>query len=299
MKYHGLMKKITLAVLAGVLSANASASFMTITAGGGFNEYTEDLAQGQASTEYVSMMADGTLVADADQSDANVHQGLRWGGNDAYSSLILENFAPDIDALDTAYAISALTHNNFEISAQFAWGTLASIAGSLDFSSALSGGIAAGFGSSTVVDDFTSGVTGEFNIDFTETDNMATIDDCAAVDEDVNTSSGDHVFTSACDDYFDFSVDNPEPLPDTLPFSVPFYIDGEHYALTVFFSEDGVSPIDHDRLWTEEDKSSTFYTMVILSKVPEPHTLLLVGAGLFGLSFGQRKNKNKNKNKKG
>ena len=293
MKYHGLMKKITLGILAGVLSANASATYMSIAAGGGFNQYTEDLAQGSASTEYVSQMPDGTLVRDADQSGATVHEGLRWGGSGAYSSLVLENYAPDIDALDTAYAISSLTHNNFDISANYAWLMSASIAGTLDFTSTHAGGISAGFGSAIVVDDFASGVTGEFNIDFKETYNTTSIDTCERVSDDVDASSGDHVFTSACDDYFDFSVNNPDPLPDTLPFSIPFYIDGEHFALTVFFSEDGVSPIDHDRLWTEEEKSSTFYTMVSLSRVPEPETLLLLGMGLFGLGVRQRKENKK------
>ncbi|WP_281556989.1 THxN family PEP-CTERM protein [Thalassomonas sp. RHCl1] len=289
MKYHGLMKKITLGILAGVLSANANATYLSIAAEGGFNHYTEDLAQGTASTEYVSQMPDGTLVRDADQSGgATVHDGLRWGGNGTYSSLVLENFAPDIDALDTAYAVSAITHNNFDISAQFAWLVTASIAGSLEFSSTHSGGIAAGFGSTTVVDDFTSDVSTEFNIDFKETYNTSSTDTCERVSDDVDPSSGDHVYVSACDDYFDFSVDNPDPLPDSLPFSIPFYIDGEHFALTVFFSEDGATPIDRDRLWTEEEKTSTFYTMVSLSRVPEPETLLLLGMGLLGLGCKRR-----------
>ncbi|WDE05002.1 THxN family PEP-CTERM protein [Thalassomonas viridans] len=279
MKNTGWIKNLTALALASAFSFGANATFMTATSTGGFiykdaGEFTD--VNGNAIENPV---------------DGQIYDGVRWGGNGAYSSLILESFSVDIDALDTNYMISSLTHNNFRISADFDWLTEADIAGSIDFSSANSGGIAAGFGNSFVVDDFSSTATSDFDIEFTETFNRANPADCSAVDEDGIDGGDKHTFTTGCDDYFDYSIDNPDPLPDVMPFAVPFYIDGKHYALTIFtsFDADGSTVISQDRVWTEEETSTTVYTFARLTEVPEPSMIALFGLGLLGLGFSKRK----------
>lgn len=279
----GLMKSMTAIALASALSFAANATYMTATSLGGF--VSKDAG------EFTNL--DGTAHADQTNDGTVVHEGVRWGGNDAYSSLILEDFEVNIDSLDTNYMLSALTHNNFRISASFDWLTNADIAGAIAFSSDNTGGIAAGFGNSFVFDDFTANATSDFDIEFKETFNTDTVDSCSAVDEDGIAGGDKHTFVTGCDDYFDYSIDNPEPLPDTMPFAVPFYIDGKHYALTIFtsFDADGSTPITDGRIWTEEETSTTIYTFARLTEVPEPSMIALFGLGLLGLSFSKRKAK--------
>lgn len=281
MKNIGLMKNLTAIAIASVISFGANATFMTATSDGGF--VLKDAG------EFTNL--DGTVHADQTNDGTVKHEGVRWGGDGAFSSLILEDFAPDIDALDTNYMLSALTHNNFRISASFAWLTNADILGMIGFSSTNTGGIAAGFGSSTVADAFTANASSEFDIGFTETFNHADVGDCAPVDEDGVAGGATHTFTTGCDDYFDFSIDNPDPLPDTLPFAIPFYIDGKHYALTIFssFDADGSTILPPTRIWTEEETSTTLYTFARLTEIPEPSTIALFGLGLLGLSFTKRR----------
>jgi len=281
MKNTGWIKNLTALAIASAFSFGANATYMTATSTGGF-VYKD-------AGEFTNL--DGSAHADQTNDGTVIHDGVRWGGNGSYSSLILEGFSVDIDALDTNYMISALTHNNFRISADFEWLTEADIAGSIDFSSSNSGGIAAGFGNSFVVDDFTSTATSDFDIGFTETFNRTDPTKCSAVDEDGIAGGDSHNFVTGCDDYFDYSIDNPDPLPDVMPFAVPFYIDGKHYALTIFtsFDADGSTVIGQDRVWTEEETSTTVYTFARLTEVPEPSMIALFGLGLLGLGFSKRK----------
>ena len=281
MKNIGLMKNMTAIALASALSFGANATFMTATSNGGF--VLKDAG------EFTNL--DGTVHADQTNDGTVKHAGVRWGGDGAYSSLILEDFAPDIDALDTNYMLSALTHNNFRISAAFPWLTHADILGMIAFSSTNTGGIAAAFGSSTVADAFTANAMSDFDIGFTETFNRTDVDDCDAVDEDGVAGGDTHTFVTGCDDYFDYSIDNPAPLPDTLPFAIPFYIDGGHYALTIFssFDSDGSTVLPPGRVWTEEETATTVYTFARLSEIPEPSTLAIFALGLIGLSFSRKK----------
>ncbi|WDE02793.1 PEP-CTERM sorting domain-containing protein [Thalassomonas viridans] len=279
MKNIAFMKNLLAIVLASSLSFGANATFMTIEADGGFvmkdaGEYT---------------LLDGS--ADPDQTDGVKHAGVRWGGDGAFSSLILENFTPDIDALDTAYMLSKLTHNNFVISAEFIWLTTAEILGDLSFTSTNTGGIASAIGSSIVTDAFTADATSDFNIGFKETFNQAVVGDCSPEDEDGVAGGPSHVFTSACDDYFDYSVDNTAPLPDTLPFTIPFYIDGVSYALEIYisFDADGSTMLPPGRIWTEEELSTDLYTFARLHAIPEPSTLAIFALTLMGLVFSQRR----------
>ena len=281
MKNIGLIKNMTAIALASALSFGANATFMTATSDGGF--VMKDAG------EFIN--ADGTVHADQTNDGTVKHAGVRWGGDGAFSSLVLEDFAPDIDALDTNYMLSALTHNNFVISAAFPWLTSADILGMIAFSSTNTGGIATAFGSSVVADAFTANAMSDFDIGFTETFNEA-IPDCDPVDEDGVAGGATHTFMSGCDDYFDFSIDNPAPLPDTLPFAIPFYIDGGHYALTIFssFDADGSTVLPPGRIWTKEEESTTLYTFARLSEIPEPATLALFALGILGLSLSKRKN---------
>ena len=282
MKNIGLMKNMTAIALVSAMSFGANATFMTATSNGGF--VFKDAG------EYIN--GDGTVDADQTNDGTVKHDGIRWGGDGAYSSLVLEDFAPDIDALDTNYMLSALTHNNFRISDTFPWLTSADILGMIAFTSTNTGGIAAGFGSSTVTDAFTANAMSDFDIGFTETPNTSNVAGCAPVDEDGVAGGATHTFITNCDDYFDYSIDNPAPLPDTLPFAIPFYIDGKHYALTIFssFDVDGSTILPPGRVWTEEEKSTTLYTFARLSEIPEPSTLAIFALGLLGLSFsGNRK----------
>jgi hypothetical protein len=283
--------KFAIGTLVAALSMSANATFMTATADGGFvvkdaGEWVELDGVTASTGTVIDLNGDGIDIL-----DPTVHAGVRWGGAGKYSSLILEDFAPDIDALDTNYALSALTHNNFSISADFDWLTYASIMGHISFSSAFSGGIAAGFGNSFVVDDFEADAVSQFNINFKETYNMASTDDCSAVDEDGVAGGDSHVFVTGCDDYFDYSIDNPDPLPDSMPFAVPFYIDGAHYALTIFASldADGSTLLPQGRFWTEENKSTTIYTFARLTEVPEPSMIALFGLGAFALGVARRR----------
>ncbi|WDD99487.1 PEP-CTERM sorting domain-containing protein [Thalassomonas actiniarum] len=281
MKNIGLMKNMTAIALTSALSFGANATFMTATSNGGF--VMKDAG------EFINL--DGTLHADQTNDGTVKHAGVRWGGDGAYSSLVLEDFAPDIDALDTNYMLSALTHNNFRISAAFPWLTNADILGMIAFTSTNTGGIAAGFGNSTVADAFTANAMSDFDIGFTETFNTSTVAGCEPVDEDGVAGGATHTFVTNCDDYFDFSIDNPAPLPDTLPFAIPFYIDGSHYALTIFssFDVDGSTVLPPGRIWTEEEKSTTLYTFARLSEIPEPSTLAILALGLLGFSLTKRK----------
>ncbi|WP_281557462.1 PEP-CTERM sorting domain-containing protein [Thalassomonas sp. RHCl1] len=280
MKNIALMKNLIAIILASTLSFGANATFMTIEADGGFvmkdaGEYT---------------LLDGS--ADPDQTDGVKHAGVRWGGDGAFSSLILENFMPDIDLLDTPYMISKLTHNNFVISAEFLpWLTEAEILGDLMFTSTNTGGIATAFGSSIIADAFTADASSEFGIGFKETFNQSLPANCSAEDEDGVPGGPSHVFLSACDDYFDYTVDNTAPLPDTLPFSIPFYIDGTSYALEIYisFDADGSTMLPPGRIWTEEELSTDLYTFVRLTAIPEPSTLAIFGLSLLGLVFSKRR----------
>lgn len=286
--------KLAIGALVAALSMNATASFLTATADGGFVEaQTDSLGWvGTTGTDAEWIGAGNPIDVNGDAiADATVYEGVRWGGNSAYSSLVLEDFAPSIDALDVNYKLSALTHNNFKISASYDWLTYASILGHISFSSTNSGGIAAGFGNSTVVDDFTADAVSVFNVDFKETFNRTNPDDCSAVDEDGMPGGDNHVFVTGCDDYFDYSINNPDPLPDSMPFAVPFYIDGAHYALTIFASldSDGSTLLPQGRFWTEEQKSTTIYTFARLTEVPEPSMIALFGLGVFALGASRRR----------
>lgn len=282
--------KLAIGTLVAALSMSANASFMTATADGGFvAKDTGEWVKLDGTTPDAGTVID--LNGAAAGGEATVYQGVRWGGNGAYSSLILEDFAPSIDALETNYMLSALTHNNFRISADFDWLTYANILGHISFSSANSGGIAAGFGNSFVVDDFEADAVSTFEIDFTETFNRTDKADCSAVDEDGVAGGDTHTFITGCDDYFDYSIDNPDPLPDVLPFAVPFYIDGSHYALTIFSSldADGSTLLPQGRFWTEEEKSTTIYTFARLTEVPEPSMIALFGLGALALGVTRRR----------
>ncbi|WDE05001.1 PEP-CTERM sorting domain-containing protein [Thalassomonas viridans] len=286
MKHISSMKNITAIALASALSFGANATFMTATSNGGF--VMKDAG------EFINL--DGTVDVDQTNDGTVKHDGIRWGADGDYSSLVLEDFAPDIDALDTNYMLSALTHNNFRIPGpESLWLTMAEILGEISFTSVNSGGIATGFGSAIVADAFTADAMSDFDIDFTETFNTTTIAGCAPVDEDGVAGGDTHTFATNCDDYFDYSIDNPAPLPDTLPFAIPFYIDGGHYALTIFssFDADGSTVLPPGRIWTEEEKSTTLYTFARLSEIPEPSTLAILALGILGLSLSKRKTEQK------
>jgi len=282
--------KFAIGTLVAALSMSANASFMTATADGGFavkdvGEWVELDGETASTGTMIDLDGDGA-------NDANVHAGVRWGGEGRYSSLILEDFAPDIEFLDTNYMLSALTHNNFSISTKFDFLTYANILGHISFDSldGSVGGISNGFSSSTIIDDFEANAVSQFAINFTETFNNP-YGYCETVDEDGLAGGANHVYTTDCDDYFDYSIDNPDPLPDTLPFAVPFYIDGVNYALTIFASmdADGSSLLPAPRFWTEEEKSTTIYTFARLAKVPEPSMIALFGLGAFALGMARRR----------
>jgi len=282
----GMMKKLSAAVIATFMAASANASFLTIEAAGGFTEGT---------------LGNGASATLSDAISPGIYSTVSWGldAGNGLSSLVLEDFTVNVDDVNVNYNVSTLTHNNFAINGGSSlWLASAQIFGLMNLTSDFddgNSGISTAFGSSAIALSFNTAVASIFSIDFTETYNqMGVIGNCTAIDNDGDDGTvGDHVNETACDDYFDYSIENLGGLPNTLPFAIPMHIDGNHYAMTVFatIDEAGTQLLPQDRFWTPEGQSSSIYTWVRLSRVPEPLTLGIMGLGLIGIGAARRKRK--------
>ena len=84
------MTKLAIGTLVASLSMNASASFMTATADGGFVvKDAGEWVQLDGTTPDAGTVID--INGAAPGGEATVYEGVRWGGSGKYSSLILTN----------------------------------------------------------------------------------------------------------------------------------------------------------------------------------------------------------------
>ncbi len=301
MKQTNLIKKLTACVIASAFTVGAHASFIDVAGLGGFNSAFLDSGAEVFAESAATILADPDIATLYDPLPIpGLYQGVRWG-NDAgngQSSLYLTDYSTSIDALDTNYLVSTLTHNNVGLASPSSlWLSSASILGLLGLSNA-DGGIVQGFSSSTIVPGgaFDTMLPTLFDISFEETSNKNNIANCKVQDEDgIGELEGfaiavedRHVNVTACDDYFDYTLNDGNL---SFPFAVPLYISGINYKLNIFATVDaeGLTPIGQNRFWTTEDGETSVYTWVNLQKVPEPASIAILGLTLLGFAAARKR----------
>ena len=269
MKSIGFTKKIAAGLIATAMTMSANATFMTITADGGFTSATTAGDGTAGSIDNISII------------DTSNTSSISWGqetsvGGGLSSLLLTDEKNVMIDALDTNYLLSTLTHINNPITGGSpTYLDKAVIAGSINFSGT----------------QFLASIGTLFDIDFKETRNETSKDACTAPAAGNNGETGPtdtdiHVHLSLCDDRFDYTVDG-----GTFPLTIPLFIGGIQYNLSLFGATDvaGNNLIPDNRFWTQEDGDTNVFTFARLSRVPEPASIAILGLGLLGLASSRKR----------
>ncbi|MGI0119024.1 PEP-CTERM sorting domain-containing protein [Zooshikella sp. RANM57] len=195
-----------------------------------------------------------------------------------------------IDALGVPYELSVLTHNNNVVSITAATLGTAQILGALSVSSSMGvlgdiflktegGDVPLGLLSGGLVLDpdvpddivppaeYPTTIISLFDIDFTETPNFLPCDP-------------PNPFGSTCDDFFSLMTDGGFPLH----FDV--YIDDKLHDLFIYssFDADGSTVETGPLYYTPEVAATDLYTFGILTLIPEPTSIGMMLAGLFGVA---------------
>ncbi|RDH43864.1 PEP-CTERM sorting domain-containing protein [Zooshikella ganghwensis] len=245
----------------------------------------------------------GTFVAPTIITDTNFNGGLdvfsqlSWGepiGDGDQSNLqLVSHKSVAIEALNTPYELSVITHNNNVLNGAFATLATAQILGALSMSSTLGAGFqsaeimgiplaaatAAVLGDADVPDDlvmpadYGSSLVTLFDIAFNETLNAG---DCP-----FGNPRG-----SICDDFFTLTTDSGFPV------TLDIMIDDMAYELFIYssFDADGSTIELGPDYFTAENAATNLYTFARLTKVPEPTSVALLSLGL--LLASRRKLKN-------
>lgn len=183
-----------------------------------------------------------------------VDQSIQWrSGSSPESELVIENpagFNPV--PMGSPFQISLLTHHNRIIP-----GT------NFNFEIDILGRLVLMEGAATVLDD-----TAPIHISFSETTNLSP---CPAPNP----------LGSTCDDLFQFDVTGLHPLF--------FAASDGNYRIDFSLNPLLGTFIDGNTVYTREGEDSQLEVLALVSKVPEPATVAILGIGLLGLGLTQRR----------